>query len=133
MQTKPTNKHLQLEKFSLHLKADGILRVTYNKGVKIDLDTVYQIRKVGLSIVSDRKIYFLIDAGVANGVTKEAYEYLQQTEEWERVGGFAILTYSLVARIMGNFSIKRYPVRFPKKLFDKEEAAVAWLKRLMET
>lgn len=133
MQAKLTNKTLQLEKFSLHLKADGILRITYTKGTTIDLPTVLQIREGGLSIVADGKIFFLIDASLANGVTKAAYQYLQKTEEWDRVGGFAILTHSLMARIMGNFSIKRYPVRFPKQLFDKEEAAVTWLKRLMKT
>lgn len=130
MTTTPADKHIQLEKFSLQLNTNRILRVTYSKGVKIDLATVHQIKEAGLTIVPDGKIFFLIDASLASGVTKEAYQYLQELEEWERIGGFAILTYSLMARIMGNFSIKLYPVRFPKKLFDKELAALEWLEML---
>ena len=122
---------IKFEKFEILCSQDNILKIVYLEGTIIDLELVLQLKEIVESIILQGNIFFLIDASFAKGVTREAYQYLQNFEEYHRVGGFAILTASPTARIMGIFSIKLYPVRYPKKLFSKEEEAIKWLKNLM--
>lgn len=121
---------LKCEKFEMTLTKNGMLKIVYTEGTQINMEVILLIEKMGKLLLGDKKAYMLIDASLANGVTRKAFKYLQQTKEHHRIGGFAILIKSMMGRIIGNFSIKLYPVLFPKRLFEDEKEAILWLKNL---
>lgn len=124
-------QQLKCEKFVMSLSEGTILKIVYAEGTQINMEVVLLIEKMGKLLIGDKIAYMLIDANLASGVTRKAFKYMQQTEENHRIGGFAILIKSLMGRIMGNFSMKIYPMPFPKRLFEEEKDAVLWLKSLM--
>ncbi len=112
------------------LRDDGILEVSFNEGVNLVLDDSKEIVEACRQLAGEKApLPALIDVAGVRGQTSEGREHFARSDEAvEAASKVALLTESLVARVLANsyMTFKRPPV--PTRLFNSRDEALAWLK-----
>ncbi|MCD6017715.1 MAG: hypothetical protein K0S53_836 [Bacteroidetes bacterium] len=118
----PENKKISIE------LVNGILVGTYLCEI-VDLETA----KAG---VSDRMENFghkafplLVYTNKVKHISKDAREYLASEAGCQKVKSCAIITNSIVTRVIANFFLHINKPLVPTKLFTDEESATQWLSK----
>ncbi len=111
---------------------DGIVYVTYKKGVTINLSTARQLVETRLELTENREYpMILFDEGVVS-IEKEARDFFSSDEGIINISACAMVLKSVYSTFLGNFLIKIKKPSIPVKIFTDEKNAKEWLMQFKE-
>jgi hypothetical protein len=117
----------------LSMLEENILYTRLLEGAEINLESSRGLFAISKKLTQG-KFYAALTDGIASvTITKEAMEFGASAEANEFLIAQAILVHSLANRLLGNFIIKFHKPKAPTKLFNDREAALAWLRVMLET
>jgi hypothetical protein len=109
------------------LGEDGIIRIRVHGRQREELDdamaNVAAVAKVGQGV----KRRLLVDLSDAGPQSSECREHYMSAESKKNVIAMAVVTGSLLGRIVGNLILGTNATRVPVRLFPSELTALAWL------
>lgn len=111
------------------LRIDGIVEVTYNEGVTIDVALQEALLKKFWEICGDQKRCFIFSAFDYVTVTNEARKNAIIIENSTPVKATAIVTDSVAYKLIAKFYIKINKPKNPLNIFSNKDKAIAWLKQ----
>jgi len=107
---------------------EGILEVSYKKGLIITPEVAREIIKTRLSFCDGHAYPCLIlDEGILE-IQKSARDILSSSEGTSKLTASALVMGTAYGRIVGNFFIKLTRPSIPVKIFNSESQAIEWLK-----
>lgn len=80
---------------------------------------------------NNRKVFVLIDLSNVKSVEKRARDYLASDATAKFVLAAALVTPTMVSKVMGNFFLGLNKPQIPVKLFISKEDGVEWLMQLI--
>jgi len=110
---------------------DGIARTVVKADAEIGMKEAIENTNAVSSLFEGKKFPLLIDSRNIKYITKEARDHFSMRNRESVVNSFAILIYSPLSRIIGNFFMGLNKPRVPAKLFNDEEEAVKWLRKYL--
>ena len=116
----------------LHLRYDDdILIATFIKNVSITEEVAKQMVAERKAFTGNREVKVLIIFPKLSNMDKGGRDYLSTDEAKEGIKAGAVVTKSMLARVIINFFMKlnnndKDP--YPSKIFNTEEEALKWLK-----
>lgn len=117
----------QCPSFTVVLREDGILAYYPTAGLVLDRHIAMQVLDLGLQLVDSPKPALVLIQDVAR-VHREA-RALFASEAYLRLSSqTALVVGSPVSRVIGSFFIGLNRLKYPCKIFDDPEPAVAWLR-----
>ena len=106
---------------------DGIIRIRPHSRLREELDdavaNVSAVAKVGQGV----RRRLLVDLSDAGPQSNECREYYMSTESKKNITAMAIVTRSLLGRIIANLILGSNRTSVPVRLFSGEAEALAWL------
>jgi hypothetical protein len=120
-------RFLHTDEALIELRSDGIIKVTFNENITIDIPEQNRLTANYLLIGNGAKFPFLFDAKDNVVFTKEARENSIRNENDFPSIATAVIVKSLSYRIVANFYMKVNKPKIPFKSFKNEEEAVKWL------
>jgi hypothetical protein len=112
------------------LGEDGIIRIRAHGRQREELDdaiaNVSAVARVGEGV----KRRLLVDLSEAGPQSNECREHYMSRESKTNVSAMAIVTGSLLGRIVGNLILGSNQTSVPVRLFPSEASALAWLEDL---
>lgn len=117
-------------KFRMWLPADGVVRLVWSPPVPSGLEDSVATIEAMIELTGDRPAPILVDVREAGPQSREGR--LEFVRRHEVVSAVAILVGNPLSRMMGNFFMNVSKPKAPTRLFDDEDAAVAWLKDFLE-
>lgn len=122
-------KQLKTKEATILLRTDGIVEVTYNEGITIDVALQEVLLKEFWKICGDKKRCFLFSAFDYVTVTNEARKNAITIEDTTPVKATAIVTDSVAYKLIAKFYIKVNKPKSPLNIFSNKDEAIAWLKQ----
>jgi hypothetical protein len=117
------------ENNKISIKLDkGILVGTY-LCEDVDLNTVKMIVEYRLSHFGHKEFPLLIHTNKVKYISREARNYLASKEGCQKIKSCAILTNSIVTKVIANFFLQINKPLVPTKLFTNEDSARKWLSK----
>lgn len=112
------------------LRDDGVLEILYEDGAHLTLeDSKLYVEAMGQLIPGGRPAPLLVDFGGLVSQTSEGRAYFAQSEDARRVASkVALLTKSLVSRVLANSYLAIKRPNIPTRLFTSRDEAIAWLR-----
>jgi hypothetical protein len=123
---------IEIKEAIIILRADGIMQVTYRKGVVIDVSLQAKIYELFEKICKGTKRPFLFSAFDNVSVTPEARNNAVEMEHLFPGSATAVLANSLAYKLIANFYLKVNRPKTPFKVFSDETKAVEWLLGFIE-
>jgi hypothetical protein len=118
---------IQTRSARIWLGVDGIIRIRPHSRQREELDdavdNVSAVAKVGQGV----KRRLLVDLSDAGPQSNECREYYMSVESKKNITAMAVVTGSLLGRIIGNLILGSNATTVPVRLFSSELAALAWL------
>jgi hypothetical protein len=111
---------------------DGIARTRVKPDTDITLEHAVENSKFVNSLYVDGKFPLLIDARGIKSMSYEARHHFSVRGRKTNTCAFGIIIGSAISRVLGNFYLGINKPTVPTKLFDKEAAAVEWLKQFLD-
>lgn len=125
-------REIRINEATVALRNDGIVQVTFNKNITIDVPLQMLLLNIYNEITEKKKHPFLFEALMGSKVTKEARENAIRIEMMGPGKAYAIVADSIAYQIIANFYVKvRKPIH-PYKVFTKKEDAIKWLRDFVE-
>ena len=118
------------DKFEIFVLAPNIFKLKPTKGIELDVQDGYEMRRIFVSLSDGNTFAVLTDASNFFSTTSELRQLLASKEFTDLRFATAIVTQSMANKIIGNFFIKVNRHASPTKLFSTEELALEWLKHL---
>jgi hypothetical protein len=113
-------------------ETEGFLRVSSKPDSEIELaDAKFDFSEAA-KLVGYIKLPVLADSRNVSNSAKEVRDFYASKAMAENISAMAVLVSSLSTRIVGNFFINTSKPHFPTKLFTNEDAAITWLKNIVE-
>ncbi len=110
---------------------DGIARTCVKPGIDITLEHAVENSNLVNGLFVDRKFPIMIDSRSIKSMSYEARHHFSVRGRETNTCAFGIIIGSTISRVLGNFYLGINKPTVPTKLFDKEEAALAWLKQFV--
>jgi hypothetical protein len=107
-----------------------ILFVDVDDGARETLEDAINNSKTGATITQDTCFGMLIDISKIGNIDAGARNFYATNTETKNLG-IAMLTNSVVSRVVGNFFVGLNKPRMPVRLFTDKTKAAAWLERLI--
>ncbi len=108
---------------------DGIARTVVKSNMEVGLKEAKENTEAVNAIYKGKQFPLLIDSRNIKSISKEARDHFSLRNRESVVNAFAIIIYSPLSRIIGNFFMGLNKPRVPARLFTNEEEALAWLKK----
>lgn len=105
---------------------NGILVGTY-LAEAIDLKMAQSVVINRMKLYGEKDYPLLIHMNNVKHVTKDARDYFASKEGCQKIKSCAIITNSIVTRVIANFFLTLNKPLVPTKLFTDEESAKQWL------
>lgn len=119
---------IEFTKSTYQFREDGIVVITVKDEAHMEMPDMLEEFE-GISKMTDfLPMRAVIHPGKSTSVSKEVRDYINTPKAMEVVYCQAILVDNLAHRLVATFIMKIYPVPGKIKLFDKESAAIAWVK-----
>jgi hypothetical protein len=122
-----TNK-IRLQKSTVTLLDDGIIRIHINAGCEIELTDAIFIVEAMEKLGGGKKYPILIDAGEFSSVDQEARIFSASAESNIYTVADAIAYCNLAQKLLANFYLKHNKPLVPTQVFSNKREAIAWLK-----
>lgn len=122
----PENKKISIELLN------GILVGTYLCEI-VDLEAAKSAVNFRLKNFGHKEFPLLIYSNKIKHLTKEARDYLASKEGCQKIKSCAIITNSIVTRVIANFFLQINKPIVPTKLFTDEKNAIKWLTKNKNT
>lgn len=106
---------------------DGILFGQFAPQLVIDLDTARETINARKKFAGSGVYPFLVEVSDVKSVTKEARDYFASADGTSNVIAAAIMTNSVLGKMMCNFFLNCSKPLVPTKLFTSREEAIKWL------
>ena len=120
------NDYFETDYVQLKL-CDGIIYITYKKGVTINLSVAKEIVKTRIEFTSNLVFPMLLfDEGVKS-IDKEARDFFSSKEGIAKLSACAMVLKSVYSTFLGNFLIKITNPPIPVKIFTEEKKAKEWI------
>jgi len=116
-------------RFRMWLRPDGIVQLEWGPGVVIDLDAAVASTEAMAALTGGRRSPLLVDAHDAR--TQDRSTRLEFARRSDLVSALALVVGTPLSRLMGKLSFNLSPPTTPKRLFDDEASAVAWLQEFL--
>ena len=112
------------------LRDDDIVEILYKDGAHLTLeDSKLYVEAMGQLVSGGKPSPLLVDFGGLVSQTSEGRAYFAQSENARRVASkVALVTESLVSRVLANSYLAIKKPHIPTKLFTSRGAAIAWLR-----
>jgi hypothetical protein len=125
-------REIKINEATVALRQDGIVQVTFNRNVTIDVPLQMLLLNLYNEITGKKKHPFLYEAFSGAKVTKEAKENAIRIESLGPGNAYAVVADSIAYQIIANFYVKVKTPVYPFKVFTNKEDAVKWLKNFVE-
>ena len=112
------------------LGEDGIIRIRPHGRQREELDDAIENVGAVANVGQGVKRRLLVDLSEAGPQSTACREHYMSAESKKNVSAMAIVTGSLLGRIIGNLIIGTNRTSVPVRLFPSEAAAVLWLEEL---
>jgi hypothetical protein len=119
---------IEIPEVIVRMRADGIVHVTFRKGIVLDLELQSKLLAINIRITEGKKSYFIYDAEDSVTITKEARDNATKIEHLAPIKASAVVANNLAYRLVANFYMKFNKPKTPYKVFDNLENGIAWLK-----
>jgi hypothetical protein len=106
---------------------DGIVRIQAFSRQREELDDATANVAAVARVVAGKTRRLLVDLSEAGPQSNEAREYYMSAESKKNISAMAIVTGSLLGRIIGNLVLGSNRTNVPVRLFPSEAAALVWL------
>jgi hypothetical protein len=113
--------------FTAVLRDDGILAYHPKPGLILTLEIASQVLQVGLQIVDGPKPTLVLMQEVQR-VDRHARAFFASEEYLRLSCQTALVVGSPVSRVIGNFFVGLNRLKYPCRIFDDPQLAVAWLR-----
>jgi hypothetical protein len=110
---------------------DGIARTVVKNDAEVGLNEALENTQAVNTLFKGKKFPLLVDARNIKFISKEARDHFSLRNRDSVVNAFAILIYSPVSRIIGNFFMGLSKPAVPARLFNEEEEALKWLTKFL--
>ena len=107
-----------------------ILFVDVDTGARETLEDAKTNSKIGATITKNADFAMLLDIRKLESIDVEARNFYATNTETKNLG-IAMLTNSVVSRVVGNFFVGLNKPQMPVKLFTDKARATVWLKQLI--
>jgi hypothetical protein len=114
-------------RFTVGLRTDGILVYQPRPGADVSYDFAAQVLELGLQIANGRARPTLVLMQDLARIDREARTFFASDAYLRLTAQTALVVSSPVSRVIGNFLIGINRLKFPCRVFDDQERAVAWL------
>ena len=111
---------------------DGIVRTKVKPLAEVTLKEAQENSVSVNSFFKGKKYPLLIDSRNIKSITKEARDHFSIHGRETNITSFAVIIYSPLSRIIGNFFMGLNKPSIPAKLFNNEKDAIEWLKEYLE-
>lgn len=113
--------------------SDGIIRLRYTiPGTEVKLEDIKAVRAAIWEMSDGQKRPVLADIRNLKGSDREVTKYSSGEEMAQSLKAAAILSDSVISRVLGNLFIGIGKPPFPTRLFNSETEAVEWLKGFVD-
>ena len=124
-------KEIELEKATLSLLSDNIVKMQIHDGAHLESRDIVQIHKAKLTMGGNEKHAVLLLSGKETTITKQAREISGHQDIGTNRKAKAIVVNSLAQRIIGNFFMRMQRSESKVKIFNTENEAHLWLNAMM--
>jgi hypothetical protein len=125
-------KEIKINEATVALREDGIVQVTFNRNVTVDVPLQMLLLNLYNEITEKKKHPFLYEAFSGAKVTKEAKENAIRIESLGPGNAYAVVADSIAYQLIANFYVKVKKPVHPFKVFTNKEDAVKWLRNFVE-
>lgn len=120
-----SNSKLEITKLT-----DRIFKMKPFEGAELDVDDFREARRVYLELSGGKSFAVLLDATNSFTTSPEARELVASKEYTDLRVAAAFFTSSMANRLIGNFFIRVNKPATPTRMFNDEQSALEWLKRI---
>jgi hypothetical protein len=117
-------------KFRMWLRPDGIVQFTWVPRVEIDLEDALESTKAMADLNGGRRSPLFVDA--RDGGQMDRPSRAEFARRGDIVSAVGLITGTALSRMMANFFISVSKPVVPTRLFESEQAAIAWLTDFVE-
>jgi hypothetical protein len=114
--------------FTVGLRTDGILVYQPRPGADVSYDFAAQVLELGLQVADGRTRPTLVLMQDLARVDREARTFFASDAYLRLTGQTALVVSSPVSRVIGHFFVGINRLKYPCRVFDDQERAVAWLR-----
>lgn len=125
--------HFIGDKFRIFIIEENIFRMMPFEGVYLELEDAYEMRRVFKELSKGAKYAVLIDGTNFFSSSPEMRKLTSNKEYSAYRFATALVTNLLANRIFGNFFLSFNQPSSPTRIFNKEENALAWIKKQQES
>ncbi len=123
---------IEIKEAIITLRNDGVIQITYKKGVVIDIDLQNRIAAIFNELCKDGKRPFLFNAFDGVSVTPEARANAIKMEKTFPAIATAVLADTLAYKLIANFYLKVNRPQSPYRVFTEMEKAIEWLQSFVK-
>lgn len=113
--------------FTVGLRTDGILIYLPRAGVDISTEYASQVLELGLEIAGGRTRPILVLMHDVRRIERDARAFFASDAFLRLAHRTALVVSSPVSRVIGNFFVGLNRLKYPCKVYDDQERAIAWL------
>jgi hypothetical protein len=113
--------------FTVGLRSDGILIYEPRAGVDVSIDYACRVLELGLQIAGGRTRPILVLMQEVRRIDRDARAFFASDAYLRLAYRTALVVSSPVSRVIGSFFVGLNRLKYPCKVFDEQERAVAWL------
>lgn len=121
-------KTIETDEAIVHLRADGILHITFKEETEIDVALQDKMILIYRELCGDKKRPFLYSGIGDVSITKEGREYSSQLEDVFPAIAAAVIADNIAYKLIANFYLKINKPKTPYKVFNDISSAEEWLK-----
>ena len=122
---------IELRAYHTWMGNDGIARTMVKPNAEILLQDAEENTTAVETFYSQKKFPLLVDLRGIKSISPEAREHFTLKGRDSVVSAYAMVLSSSLSRMIGNFFMNFHKPAVPAKLFNREDDAVAWLKRFI--
>lgn len=114
------------------LSEDGIIIAVASKQALHTLNDAIENNKINILLSQGKRRPFLIDISEVQSMTREARAFYSGPEPKKGITAVALLTKSVMGKVVANFFLKLTVQSVPTKMFTNFEEAKEWLLQYKE-
>lgn len=110
---------------------DNIIRKEFHEHAEETLKDALESMEAIKRISQGRRYPLLINLTNVHSMDREARDYYTGNDAFSLASAAAAVTSSFVSRVIGNFFLGFNKPVYPRKVFNSEDEAIAWLKNFL--